>query len=649
MMEALEERRLFSLLGIGAIYGLPATSIGNPVVGQGSVTYSASTHAFTISGAPISMILGVNPTVTALVGTPSNFSLTLNVDNAGNASSTASPNTDVSMSGVVTINGTTYSGTLLTGQFERFGYQASGGSGADNFDFQFHVTGGALAPGFFAGKDIGIALSDENSNFVDFNSNFSAMPVKGYIGTVPTSGSVPIVITGHKYLDQTGNGLSADDTTHPLAGVTIQLYKDVNGNGVIDTGDTVVATTVTANDGSYVFAGLQAGAYIVKEVQQTGYVETGPTSGTYAVNATSGAYTGLDFDNYYTTCMCGVSNVCYVINGCKTVSSLAGNVHQGDTIKATFTITMPETISFVSYTAPDNYFNANDASQQKIYSVATGTYTVPGTYSLTITVPQCDFQVDLVCGLPIDKFGPAGSNIFYHSECRFIDGDNGGCNPPSATNSSIAGTVYLDCNKNGTLDNGDGGIAGIKVTLTGMTANGQVTLTTTTDSNGNYKFSNLLAGTYTVSETAPDGYADGTDSAGSLGGTVTTDVISNIVLGANTYATSYNFGEINAASVCGNSGHGHCKVTLTGCDSLGRTCTYSCTTDSNGNYTFKNLCSGNYKVQECDANNNCTSNKSFCLDSDKNQGQCINVNTLCGTSFSSLISQLLALLASWGW
>ncbi len=220
---------------------------------------------------------------------------------------------------------------------------------------------------------------------------------------------------------------------------------------------------------------------------------------------------------------------------------------------------------------------------------------------------------------------------------------------PCGNNSSIAGTVYLDKNKSGNMDSGDKGIAGIKITLTGMTANGQVTMTTTTDANGNYKFSGLVAGTYTVSEIGADGYADGTDSAGSLGGTVATDVLSNIVLPANTYAVNYNFGEVNTAGVCGNSGHGHCQVTLTGCDSHGHSCTWTTTTDCNGNYSFNNLCGGNYKVQECDAHNNCSSTKSFCLDADKNHGQCININTLCGNSYSSLISQIMAFFANWGW
>src|SRR5262249_20593310 len=56
-------------------------------------------------------------------------------------------------------------------------------------------------------------------------------------------------------------------------------------------------------------------------------------------------------------------------------------------------------------------------------------------------------------------------------------------------------------------------------------------------------FDNLPAGKYTISETTPDGYSDGKDTLGTLGGTVTNDKFSGIVLGAGAAGTGYNFGE----------------------------------------------------------------------------------------------------------
>ncbi|TPM21565.1 SdrD B-like domain-containing protein, partial [Mesorhizobium sp. B2-3-5] len=77
-------------------------------------------------------------------------------------------------------------------------------------------------------------------------------------------------ISGHKYTDITGNGLSADDT--PLANVTI--FIDKNGNGANDDG--AANQTVTAADGSWSFGGLDA-SYAGKKVYEVlpnGYVQT---------------------------------------------------------------------------------------------------------------------------------------------------------------------------------------------------------------------------------------------------------------------------------------------------------------------------------------------------------------------------------------
>jgi hypothetical protein len=65
---------------------------------------------------------------------------------------------------------------------------------------------------------------------------------------------------------------------------------------------------------------------------------------------------------------------------------------------------------------------------------------------------------------------------------------------------SLSGTVYNDTNRNGVQDTGESGYSGATVTL----SNGQ---TTTTDSNGNYTFSNLpQEDTYTATVTLPNDY-----------------------------------------------------------------------------------------------------------------------------------------------
>jgi parallel beta-helix repeat protein len=272
-----------------------------------------------------------------------------------------------------------------------------------------------------------VAVYNGNSDLQGSTSNTVSETVKAPVTLGTVSGTV--------YNDTTGNGLSSDDTG--LSGVTVKLYKDSNNNGVLDSSDQVVATAVTGANGTYSFGSLAAGKYFVAEVTPTGYVRTAPATATYYTEAVNGqSITSVNFDNYKTcTCSSNVTNITYVIDGCKTVTDLRGQTHQGDTVQVKFTVLANHsvTLSFMSYTAPDNYFNANDASEQAIYNYETNTFTAGSkntTFSMTIKLPKCDYQVDFVCGQVINTLGPAGSNIFYTQQDRLFSADNGGTQAP---------------------------------------------------------------------------------------------------------------------------------------------------------------------------------------------------------------------------
>jgi hypothetical protein len=64
---------------------------------------------------------------------------------------------------------------------------------------------------------------------------------------------------------------------------------------------------------------------------------------------------------------------------------------------------------------------------------------------------------------------------------------------------SISGTVWLDMNANGTRNPGEGGMAGVTVSLRAGGCGGSVVATTTTAADGSYSFTNLTAGSYCVS------------------------------------------------------------------------------------------------------------------------------------------------------
>ena len=127
--------------------------------------------------------------------------------------------------------------------------------------------------------------------------------------------------------------------------------------------------------------------------------------------------------------------------------------------------------------------------------------------------------------------------------------------PPATLPASVSGYVYRDTFvTNGVRQpaSGESGIAGTLITLTGFDANGlPLTRTAITDINGFYKFPNLSAGSYTIRETQPQGFIDGIDTPGSLGGSTPSNDVLIVGLVAGQDGVEYNFGEVLMSSVFG--------------------------------------------------------------------------------------------------
>lgn len=83
---------------------------------------------------------------------------------------------------------------------------------------------------------------------------------------------------------------------------------------------------------------------------------------------------------------------------------------------------------------------------------------------------------------------------------------------------TVSGQVRNDVNSNGDIYEADPGISGVTVRLYQDDGSGNPTgaaiATTTTDSNGNYSFSNIAIGNYVLVETNPVNYASSGDSQG---------------------------------------------------------------------------------------------------------------------------------------
>ncbi|MBX9578866.1 MAG: hypothetical protein K2X87_01035 [Gemmataceae bacterium] len=440
-----------------------------------------------------------------------------------------------------------------------------------------------------------------------------------YRNPPPPTGS----LSGRKFLDVSGNGLnttagpnSPADT--PLAGVTV--YLDLDNDGVKDDGE---PWRVTNGNGEYTFTGLSAGTYRVREVVPAGYVRTAPTlTNGYVVALAAGqGVGGLDFANAEKCDPYTVTDLSFRIahadGTTATVADLRGNTREGDVITATFKVNVPagqtHAVTFVSYTAPEPYFNANTAGQQVIYDLATGEFG-PGTGTLTVRLPNSYYQVDLVCGPAIDKLGPAGSNIFYTPQGRLESADNGGTTPVRADAGTVAGVKFSDRDADGVREAGEPGLGGwtIYADLNGNSARDAAEPATVTAADGSYRLSNVPAGTVVLREVQRAGWeASRTPGAFALaaGGAATGKDFGNFQPAA---VSGYKFNDRNADGVWdrngldNGSGTADDEVGLSGwtifvdydADGVLDAGEPSAVTGSDGSYAIAGVRPGSYPVRE---------------------------------------------------
>ncbi|MDJ0647278.1 MAG: SdrD B-like domain-containing protein [Xenococcaceae cyanobacterium MO_188.B19] len=173
---------------------------------------------------------------------------------------------------------------------------------------------------------------------------------------------------------------------------------------------------------------------------------------------------------------------------------------------------------------------------------------------------------------------------------------------------TISGEVLADTNND---DIGDAALAGVTIQLF-EDGNTTAIATTTTNSTGNYSFTDVEPGNYTLVETNPSDYGDVKDSdtnadstADGAGGNTDKNVIS-VALSAGGISTGNDFvderGVIrgNVKADTNNDGDGEVNlenvtITLTNTTT---SATVTTTTDASGNYIFADLPSGTYTVVE---------------------------------------------------
>jgi uncharacterized protein (DUF2141 family) len=467
-----------------------------------------------------------------------------------------------------------------------------------------------------------IRLLDENGQLIK-----TVNIPNGTDGGIQT---VEIDAEGVAQIDLTLNGSGAVDDLKYIPGeapATASLggtyFMDNNDNSVQDGGDMVIAgatvqlfqngqfvgSTTTDADGNYLFEDLAPGAgYTVRFMEQDGKtfvegnvggddtVDSDVTNVGTAGNGNTGAITlgaGEDKRNVD-------AGVEVVDPG---TASLAGKVFMdnndnnvedaGDMAVAGVTVTLSNGQTAVT--------DAN--GEYEFTGLAAGDYTVtfPTEFEGKTLVDSNVGGDDTIDSDADEGTGSTGTITLGIGE-RSEDND-AGLEVVDTGDAVIRGRVFMDNNDNSVDDNGDMGVAGVTVTL----SNGD---TTVTDADGNYEFTGLPAGDYTVtfptevdgkvlvdSNVGGDDTVDSDAGANGSTGTITVgigEVSEDNDAGVEDPGTASLAGKVfmdnndNNVEDAGDMAVAGVTVTL----SNGQTAV----TDANGEYEFTGLAAGDYTV-----------------------------------------------------
>ncbi|MBI5216621.1 MAG: T9SS type A sorting domain-containing protein [Ignavibacteriae bacterium] len=350
-----------------------------------------------------------------------------------------------------------------------------------------------------------------------------------------------------------------------LITISGQKYNDLDGDGVKDGNEpgisdwtmnlsgTATASATTDVNGNYQFTNLQPGTYIVREALQDGWLQTTTNPDNFVV--TSGEnISGVDFGNFRLI----------------SISGMKFNDHNGDGVKdendeglAGWTINLAGSATASATT------DANGA-----YSF---TALGPGTYTVTETVQDGWLQTTTNPSSITSSSGTNVSDINFGNFRKF----------------TISGTKFDDTDGDGVKDNGEPGLSGWTINLTGT-----ATSSTTTDASGNYSFANMGPGTYTVREVLQNGWIQTTTNPSNIVGSSGVNV-SNINFGnfKTAYITGMKFNDFDGDGTkdAGDVGLSGWTIRATKGAS-----TKNATTDANGNYSlsFTNTEAGLWTISE---------------------------------------------------
>lgn len=295
--------------------------------------------------------------------------------------------------------------------------------------------------------------------------------------------------------DKNVNGIQ-DDGEPGIQGVVVELLKNTS----------VFKTSTTDASGKYLFTDLANGTYSVR-VAASNYASGGVLFSSaqtkwYATKKNQGTDDSKDSDagkdeSVSVTLNCGNNETIDFgfFKTCVSVSKSANKTtaEPGDVITYTFTV---ENCGNLILSGGVDFYDAliNPIAPHKIHNISPVNPGEIKSFTKTYTVKESD------CGDLVNTVKAAGHPSDGSADVEF----SASATVKIECKASIGDKVWNDENKNGIQDEDESGIKDVTVKLYDCSNN--FINEVKTDANGNYLFSNLLAGNYTVLVQLPDSY-----------------------------------------------------------------------------------------------------------------------------------------------
>ena len=392
----------------------------------------------------------------------------------------------------------------------------------------------SLAPGASATLTASAQLTEDTTNIGTVTATpttKSGDPIPGVPSVTDEDNAVVLVpeqtatIGDRVWIDANGNGVQDADEAG-LSGVEVTL-KDANGNPV--------ATKTTDGNGNYLFTDVVPGTYTV--------VFTAPANWTFtAKDAGSNDAADSDADSAGTVSVTVAPGAddrtidagLVLADGVASIQIVktAGNAPDGTTLR-TAAIGADVTYTYKVTNTGRTYLKDVEVTDDKLGTIGTvaGILAPGASAELTKTAPiSTDTKnIATVTGTPCDENGTTVDTD------KVSDTDDALVDVPDEP-ASIGDRAWIDLDGDGEQDAGEPGLPGVVVTL--KDATGAVVATTTTDANGNYLFTDVNPGDYTVTfapaeswwtPTAKDATADTADSDINAAGVTETFILVSLV------------------------------------------------------------------------------------------------------------------------